>query len=101
MSLWLVVAQATDHPENVPGSLGAVLALTAELDARFAATGLGSVAGALDAQRRLLHVLDTLDPHRLAALGRAVTELEGRLRAHATSLARLLDVKRRLANAER
>ena len=86
--LWL--DENGDQPgvRNVAGELEALSGFVAELDARLGQVGVGGLAGAVDAYRRIKSVLDGVTPAdlerlagRLETLRRELSEIERRLAA--------------------
>ena len=97
VSLWLAIARSHDAPDTLGERLAAVLGIAAGLDERLHEAGIGGVAGAVAARRRLGAVVDGIDAEQIAAARAAVAALEQELAATARALARLRALKERLA----
>lgn len=96
MSLWLVIARGAEPDNGLRARLDAACGVVASLDERLAQAGVGGVAGALDAGRRLAHVLAVADAERLAALRAASAALQDELGRAAAMLAALRALKERV-----
>lgn len=97
VSLWLVIARADDSSDTLQARLAAAMGVCASLDDRLTQVGIGGIAGAAAARRRLETVLAGIDFESLHAARDTVAALEQELSAADAALARLRALKERLA----